>query len=492
MNYPNVMECEIDWNRTDITDEEIESILEYNLNDVLATYEFYKRSKEKIELRKKIIAKYNIPCINFSDSKIGESLILDLYSNKINVNKYDIKPLRSFHESIYLKDIIFPYIKFESKEFNKLLTFFSNITIKDGTLKKAFEKSVNYKGFQYDYGVGGIHGCIASGIYDVDNDHVIIDCDVASLYPNIAIRNGLYIEHLGRIFTDVYDTDIVQERIKAKRSGEMSISDALKLAANSVYGKSNENTSFLYDPKYTVSTTINGQLVLTMLSEMLVNNIPNLLMLQVNTDGITVKIHKQYIDKYFKLCKEWENITKLELEYVNYSKMIISNVNNYIAIKDNGKIKYKGSFEIDKVVGNEPAYHKDNSFRIIPIALSDYFSKGIPVEDTINCHSNIYDFCGRQKFKRDSHGKIHYIKDGIPVEELQQKNTRYYISKTGATFVKYYDKGDNEAINKGYLVTIFNKYEEKPIKDYNLDYSFYIKECYKIIHSIEKTQLNLF
>lgn len=492
MNYPNVMDMPIDHSNKNVSLEDVEMILDYNLNDVLATYEFYKKSKDKIDLRKSILSKYGLNCINYSDSKIGEALLLKLYCDELNLNPYDIKKLRTERSCIYVKDIIFDYIDFKSKEFNELLEYFKGVEIKQ--TKNAFKKSVLYKGFQYDYGTGGIHGCIKSGVYTSNEEYIIIDADVASLYPNVAIKNRLFVEHLGETFIDLYDKDIVQERIRAKKAGEMSISDALKLSANSVYGKSNDKYSFLYDPQYTMATTINGQLLLTMLSESLVDNIRNITMIQANTDGITVRIPRSEQDLYYRLCKEWELKTNLELEYVEYSKMIIRDVNNYSAVTTKGKTKYKGAFEIDKVVGNEPAYHKDNSFRIIPLALSEYFINNKSVKETILNHNNIYDFCGRQKFGRDSYGEIHYISRNsseITIEK-QQKNVRYYISKSGKKFVKQYTKQSSEIINKGYEVEIFNKYIEKDMNDYKIDYSFYIKEVNKIIDILEPKQTSLF
>ncbi len=490
MNYPNVMDMPIHHSAENISLDDIEEILKYNLNDVLATYEFYKLTIPKIELRKQIQAKYNIPCINYSDSKIGESLLLELYSNHNKKNSYDIKKLRSYRESIVFNDIIFDYISFESKEFNKLLSELKDIRIKE--TKKAFAKSVTYRGFQYDYGTGGIHGCILPGVYSSDDKYMIIDADVVSLYPNVAIKNRLYIEHLGETFIDLYDKDIVQERIRAKKAGEMSISDALKLSANSVYGKSNDENSFLYDPKYTMATTINGQLLLTMLAEMLVDNLDDTTVLQINTDGITLKIPRDLEENYYRLCKLWESKTNLELEYAYYSKMVIRDVNNYLAVTTSGKIKNKGAFEVDKVVGAEPAYHKDNSFRVIPLAIQEYYVNNIPIETTILNHKNIYDFCGRQKFTRDSHGEIHSIINSEYTIEQQQKNVRYYISKSNKRFVKIYTKGTTEIINKGYDVEIFNEYVEKEFEGYNIDYGFYIKEANKIINTLEPKQMTLF
>lgn len=484
MNLPNVMDMPIDYRRDNITLDEIYNvILPYNLNDVEATYEFYKRSIDKINLRKGLYAKYNLPCINYPDSKIGEELVLKLYCEATGKDIWETKKLRSERLEMNLGECIFDYIKFTEPEFNKLLDIFKNKVIVE--TKGAIAESVVFKGFKYDYGTGGIHGCIKPGVYESDDEYMIIDADVASLYPSIAIVNKLYPEHLGEEFCDIYENGIVKPRLAAKKSGDMVMADGFKLSANSVYGKSNDKHSFLFDPIYTLKTTLNGQLMLSMLCEKLNTSI-DLTMLQVNTDGITVKIRKTDLDLYYSICKEWEAYTKLTLEYVEYSKMVIRDVNNYLSVKTDGKVKYKGAFEIDK------DYHKDNSFKIIPIALSEYFVKGIPVEETIKNHTNIYDFCGRQKFKGGDYGTISTIVGNKIVVEKQQKNVRYFISNKGSSFVKNYQKGTTEVINKGYLVTIFNTFEKQELENYNINYSFYIKECNKELDNILDKQLTLF
>jgi len=176
MNYPNVMEMPIEHTKEDITLEEVKDILEYNLNDVLATYEFYKKSFDKIKLRRSLIEKFNIPCINWSDSKIGEQLILKLYCDKTENDYWEIKQKRTYRQKIHFNECILSYIQFESEEFSDLLQYFKSRTITE--TKGSISKSVIYKGFRYDYGTGGIHGCIKSGIYESDDDYIIIDADV--------------------------------------------------------------------------------------------------------------------------------------------------------------------------------------------------------------------------------------------------------------------------------------------------------------------------
>jgi len=495
MGFPNVMDMPIEHDYENITLRQVDEILEYNMNDVLATFAFYKLSIDKINLRKGLFSKYGLKCINYPDSKIGEELVLKLYCEATDTNPWDIKKLRSERPVIALKDCIFDYIMFTTNEFKELLITLKNKVVTE--IKGAIEESVVYKGFKYDYGLGGIHGCIKPGIYEADNDYLIIDADVASLYPSIAIVNSLYPEHLGEEFCEVYENGIVKPRLAAKKAGEMIMADGFKLSANSVYGKSNDDHSFLKDPIYTLKTTLNGQLLLSMLFEELNSKI-NLTMLQVNTDGVTIKIHKNDVALYYAICAKWEVYSRLTLEYVEYSKMIIRDVNNYIAITTKGKIKQKGAFKVNSELIKDGEYHKDFSFNIIRIALLEFFINDIPVDITIKNNVDIYNFCGRQKFKGDDWGETHeldYNHCGLRYTKIekQQKNVRYYISKPGASFIKKYAKGSDEIINKGYQVTIFNNYFElNDFKDYNIDYSFYIKEANKEINNIIDKQLTLF
>lgn len=489
LNYPNVVEMPIPHDADNITLEEVDEILRYNENDVMSTYEFYLKSREKIDLRKYFESEFKIPCINFSDSKIGEQLILKMYCDETGKSPFDVKEMRTYrNQGIFLDECILPKISFNNKCFNDLLYKLKSKVIYQ--TKGAFEESVIYKGFKFDYGTGGIHGCIKPGVYESDDEYIIIDADVTSLYPNLALRNLFFIQHLGKDFLNVYQK-IVDMRTKAKNAGQSTLSDGLKLSANSVYGKSNDINSFLYDPKFTMQITLNGQLLLTRLAEMFADQLYKCTILQINTDGITVRIPKKEIEQYYAICKEWEKWANLDLEFAEYKKMWIADVNNYGALTFKGKIKNKGRFEVDKVVGSEPAYHKDNSFRIVPLALQEFFVNGIPVEETIRNHSNIYDFCGRQKFKNnESYGCLLGIENSKLISLKQQKNVRYYISNKGFTFMKYYSKGTSECINKGYLVTEFNNFHQK--ENYDINYSFYINECKKEINQICNNQITMF
>lgn len=495
MNFPNVQDMPYSHEHKIKTEKEVEEILDYNLNDVEATKTFYFKTTDKLDLRKGLRQKYGLDCFNFPDSKIGEQLMLKLYCHYTNQSEDEIKRKRTHRTLFRFAECIPHYIKFQTPEFNQLLDYLKGIEVKE--LKESFKYSFEYDGFTFDLGTGGIHGCIKPGVYKTDEEFIIVDADVASLYPSLAITLNLYPEHLGEQFSKIYEEGIVKPRLEAKKAGDKVMADGFKLSANSVYGKSNSEYSFLYDPLYTLKTTLAGQLALCMLSEMLMTRVPDLTMLQINTDGLTVSIPHEHKRLYWEICQEWEAQTKLILEYVAYSQMIIRDVNNYIAVsqKDN-KVKYKGTFKPNHEMIKDGEYHKSLSQGIVSLAVADYFLKGIPVEQTIKESNDIYLFC---KTFNATHGWACETVDSQGNIETQQKTNRYYISNDGKTFRKLKDDRIIEIEAGGTLVTIFNKFEEpiysnvtgKHFGNYNINYDYYINECYKIIHKIDGTEERL-
>ena len=131
--------------------------------------------------------------------------------------------------------------------------------------------------------------------------------------------------------------------------------------------------------------------------------------------------------------------------------------------------------------------------RIVSIAMEKYFFKDIPVNETVKNHTNIYDFCLRLRTNKDSVAQYVYLgPNGLAVQNLS-KTTRYYISNQGGALQKKFVESEKiNGVNVGYVTTIFNKYEEKPMEEYDINYQFYISEAKKIINQIEDNQLSLF
>lgn len=157
MNYPNVQDMPFKHYDYINNIDDVNKILEYNINDILSTKLFYEKSIDKIKLRKKLNEKYNIQCINWSDSKIGEELILKLYCDATNNDPKVIRKLRTYRNILHFNECIPKYVKFNSNQFKDLVKYLESIHVEK--LKKSFSYSVIYKGFKYDLGTGGINMC---------------------------------------------------------------------------------------------------------------------------------------------------------------------------------------------------------------------------------------------------------------------------------------------------------------------------------------------
>jgi hypothetical protein len=494
--------------------EDIESIRIYNKNDVDSTMMLYNASLEDINLRRDINKLTGRNFINANDTKIGADILLFDIASRKDIDYKELKNQRTYRSIIDLDNCILPYIKFDCIEFSYILKQFKETTIT--TTKSPFEYSTIYQNVKFDFGVGGIHASTTPGRYISNEDRIIVDIDVSSFYPALAVINKFFPEHLGKEFYEAYKEKYL-ERLKRKvlikekkKKGIDSYEDKIfvavwKLALNGTYGKSGDINSPFYDPMFTMQITVNGQLLICMLIELLFKRVQNLKLLQANTDGVTVIIDKKDYNFLIEICKEWENLTHLELEFANYREMIISDVNNYLAIYNKPEIelepqfpksffydnkycihKTKGRFQVVLEQNGKIAFNKNWSFRIIPMAIHDYFVHGTKIEDTIYNHKNIYDFCGRYKSIDEWYAK-YTDKYG---EQFPGKICRYYVSTRGGKLLKCNTSdGREQQVEADRLVTLFDDYIEKPMKEYFIDYEFYIIKCYKEINKIENKKM---
>ena len=491
MCYPTIQDMPIAHDE-DINKDDVETVLEYCWNDVDATYEFFNKVKFETDLRLQLSENYKLNLINASEPKIARDIFGKILSKEMEISYMDLKKLKTIRKEVKFKNIIFPYIKFITPELKKLLDDFNEVVIDcNPHSKQSFKYDINYNNLPIDLGLGGIHGCTKSGIYTPKEDEEIIDFDVTSMYPQIAIQNGLKPEHLGDAFSKVYSEMFLERKKYDKKDPRNYV---IKIILNSTYGLSSEINGYFYDKKYTYATTINGQLMLLMFAEAVSLSIPDVKLLQMNTDGITFIYKTKYKDKLEKILQWWENNTKLTLEQVYYSKMVIMDVNNYFAIYTDGKVKKKGLFE------TEMPYHKNPSALIIPKALEQYFMNNANIDEYIKNPDNaIYDYC--LGVKKKTNFKLNLIQNFNFAELIQeqQKVCRYYISEksdTSGLLVKDFTDGRRVSVEANIQVeTLYVvKPERKEVKYYNINYQYYIKECNKIINEISPfvTQQTLF
>jgi hypothetical protein len=228
---------------------------------------------------------------------------------------------------------------------------------------------------------------------------------------------------------------------------------------------------------------------------MICEEIPNAVPLMQNTDGLETMIPREYVEKYMEICARWEKITNLQLEHDKYDKIILGDVNNYIAVTEDGKSKCKGRFEYKDL-----ALHKNKSFLIIPKAIYAYFVHNIKPEDFLAQNQSIYDYCAGVKAKAGWKFEETCLHKGELSITPLQKIVRYYISKGGCKLIKKHTDGRQIQVEAGeWMQTVINTIDDKISFDtYDINLKYYLEEIYKQIEQVEKVsqkhsvQLTLF
>jgi len=453
----------------------MDEVIKYNFNDVIFTKHLAQHVGDQLNLRVGIEKQYGLNVMSRDGVSTGVSLLLRLYSNKTCKKEQEIRQLRTHREGLSLAECIVPSVWFNTKEFNALLEDYKN-----GTRANISQK-VTFKGKVYSYGIGGLHSEDDSRILTPEDDEVFIDSDVTSYYPSLIIQYNLCPQHLGQEFVSLYE-DMFQTRVTAKREGNKLVNETYKLALNGTFGNLNNHYSWLYDPKVFFTITISGQLLLSMLCEML--ELAGFQVISANTDGVTSRVKKSRYADYTKVCKEWEHRTKMNLEYTLFNKIIRRDVNCYYNIVcdkqgvSTGEVKEKGAWARETKLG------KGFDKPVIQKALYEYFVNDIPVENTIKHHDDIYDFCMSQKVGKQF--KVEYK------DKPTQRINRYYIttSKEGGSLMKVKENGQKVSLAAGQNIMLFNDYVDAD--DYQIDYQYYIRTAKEVIDFVEHEQLALF
>lgn len=493
MDFENIEEMPVHHTKANMTPTERHITRTYCKNDVMATFMFYNitigntdhplyKDNNQIQLRQDIEKEFGIHCLNYSDSKIGDEMIKKYYMQEKGVQYNELPRKGFFRKTIAIKNCIAHYVQFETSHLQKFLSDMKKRTM---TMTDDFLEEIHFYGNIYTFAKGGLHSVNTPKIFEADDEFEIIDWDVDSYYPAIGIMNNKYPAHLGKEFLVGYKK-MFEKRLELKPLTKLDkkirgIVGALKLAVNSVYGKSSDMTSWLYDRQYTMFTTLTGELSLIMLIEQYeLSGIP---VISANTDGVTVRINKKLIPKMHEINTWWCELTQYQLSRTDYSKIIFSNVNDYLAIDINGEIKKKGDFLTDFEL------HKNKSARVVPIALERYFVNNVPVEKTIREHTNLYDFCLRQKATRDFH--YEGVDRSTNERTVYDKLIRYYVSEKGLKLFKVKNEiCDTKApklaqVEAGEWVSTVCNHLVKDTPTNNVNFQYYIDKAENMLIKIQ-------
>lgn len=481
LKWPKVQDLPFRYDHL-VSKNDIDIIVEYNINDALITRELYlnKVVTEARELRESLVDEFGYRILSAAKSKMANIFLEKLYEQETGIPRQTFKDLRTPRGSLFIKNLILPNIKFNSKELSSVLNDLKEICVYPED-KYKFDKSVFYKGNKYNLGVGGLHTDESPHVYKQSNTQHILTMDVASYYPALMCEYNIKPDHLNNKIITILD-NVRKERVAAKKAKDKMKAESYKILLNSVFGKLGYDNYWLYDPQALIKVTINGQLFLLMLIERMEEN--GIRCISGNTDGIEILVSPDQESLVRDIAEKWEKETKMELEFNEYKLYAKRDVNSYVAQYVNGDIKTKGVFYYD--INLEKGY----SHPITARAISEYFLYRTPVQETVSKCKDIFEFCISQKMGKEFQAELHTL-DGI---ELLQKTNRFYISNHGGALQKR--KGVSRSktgLFVGKTVRLLNDYDrEVPFEDYDVNVNWYIREAQSIIDEIEPKQISMF
>lgn len=518
LNHYNVQELPYPFDN-DLNAEQIRNVDIYNNNDLLATRLFYYHTFDFVTMRIRASQAYGVDLMNATKSKMADIIIGHYYCEMTGINVWDYNKMRTPRYSVPIKDIIFSNIKFEHPVLVELLNTIKKLDCMRDKIDIPLQIGNSFLSFK----LGGLHSADRPTIMK-SGQYYLIDVDGTSYYPSLVDQGKIYPEHLNKTVMEQINHLVVGDRKKFKKTKDL-MADVLKIVINTgFFGKYGDENSPLYDPKAKYTITINGQLLLLKLIE---KQIGVAEVISANTDGITFKIYPEYLSEFYRLCKEWELETGINLEEAMYEKYIRRDVNNYMAIKhgftaaleslntskeeclkylstssDNTidtslyeKLNQKTIDDLKLYINDKyiktigcfrykQDYTKGYNCTIIGKTLINYFAYNIPVETTIYNSTNIYDFIQSQKMGKDFNVYYTRVVNNNVVREKMPHAIRYYVSNKGGTITKNNTKSTISVLS-GTLVTIFNKYfQVESFKEYDINYKYYIARVNDLIIAI--------
>lgn len=407
----DIEETEVDFDiDRPLTQTEKDLMLKYCKHDVDATEEIIRLREDYLKNKIKIGALAGLPfdkALSMTNAKLTAIML--------KAKKKAYSDERDYQYPVNLKSEYIPDGVFE---------FFNQMKNENYTDEYVFSSKYKFRigDCEVVLGYGGIHGAIPTMMAESNEDRVIRNYDVASYYPHLMTLCGYTSRNIPskEVFENVLET-----RMKAKASGDKATANALKLVVNTTYGAMLNQYNDLYDPLMGRSVCITGQLFLLELTMHLTQEIKDLKVIQINTDGVMIECYKSDLDNVYTICNEWQTRTGFELEEDCIKKMVQKDVNNYIEIQDDGSTKLKGGYLV-RGISTVGAFNVNNNFPIVSKAITEYFVNGTPVEETINNCDNLLDFQIIAKASSKYKEVYHLVND----EKIKvQKVNRVYASK---------------------------------------------------------------
>ncbi len=441
---------------------------------------------ERLVLREAMSAQYGVDLRSKSDAQISEAVIKA---------QLGFKPDKRFIEHGYSFKYEPPeYLSFATQPLRELCNIAGTADFVVTNKLQAYQMGLDPEGIRtgvvipdalanrritigsstYKLGIGGLHSQESCVCYHSDDDYELWDVDVISYYPRLILGRGMYPSQLGPGFIPIYK-GLYDSRRAAIVAGDMTAKDGLKIVLNGWFGKLWSLYSIAYAPEIGVATTMDGQLSLLMLIEMM--ELCGISAVSANTDGVVLRVPKALTGIMRSTVAWWERATGLEMEFTQYRAIYMRDVNNYIALPadPNGKIKRKGVFTPGGLLSGPQGKHPDKD--ICADAVVNYLDNGVHPALKIRQCKDIRKFLQVRAVK----GGAVDLPTGVAIDdgEYLGKAVRWYISGRPG-YIGYYGTGNKVAGSEG-ATPIMELPKHLPI---DINYGHYIQVAMDMLKDI--------
>ena len=186
-----------------------------------------------------------------------------------------------------------------------------------------------------------------------------------------------------------------------------------------------------------------------------------------NTDGIVVKMTECQETVCQGIVADWQNDTDYTLESTDYQSLNSRDINNYIAVKEDG-VKGKGAFADQS--DRHYQLRSNPACQICSKAVKALLLESTPIEETIRASQDVRDFLTLRTVSGGA------LKDG----EYIGKAIRWYYGRHELDAIFYRTNGNKVPKSEG-AVPILQLPDRLPS---DLDYSYYIQEAESILNDI--------
>jgi hypothetical protein len=458
VNIPTFQDLPYEHDRI-LTEDEKEEVLKYCWNDIDTTKVLFKRLEGPLALRKAMSAEYGIDMRSKSDTQMAEQSFI----KRLNLQRRENRvPYSISYKAPH-------FISFESETLQTLLAriqdteFIMNQKTGHVILPDFLGKDlVRINAGSYQLGVGGIHSTHDKKVCHVaGDDYFITDIDAASYYPTIILNCGL-VPQGGQAFLDTY-REIYVRRLEAKAAKNKAVDAVLKISLNGTFGKLMERWSPLYAPELGLAVTLTGQLTLLCMIEQIEKT--GAKVLSANTDGIAIGGTKVQMQAISTFVTKYSKFSGFDFEYTPYRVLAMGNVNNYIAVTLDKKVKAKGIYA-------PPTLQKNQTAPICAKAVSTWLVNGTPFERTI-AEGSIVEFLSARNVTGGGKQGEHYL--GRVVRW-------YYTTNTSFPPLTYAKNGNKVPKTEGARAAMIIDPESSLPED--LDFNWYRKEAIRIAKDI--------